>query len=130
MEATGRATDHLILRVNYSFTDAQNRSPGANFGKIAPQRPRDMANAEMVWTSGDGASLSAAVRYAGESYVNLANTLRLKGYSLVDVRGELPVVRGVTLYGRVENLFDRPWQTAYLYGSTGRAGYLGLRVHY
>ena len=130
LDATVQATDHLTLRINYTFTDAQNRSPGADFGKTAPQRPRDMANAEAVWTFSGGVGLSAAVRHAGDSYVNLANTLRLKGYTLVDIRGEVPVASGVVLYGRVENLFDRPWQSAYQYGSTGRAAYLGLRVRY
>ena len=130
LETTVRPTDHLTLRANYSFTDARNRAPGANFGKIAPQRPRDMANAEAIWSLASGASLSMAARFAGESYVNLANTQILKAYTLVDIRGEVPVMGGLTLYGRVENLFDRPWQTAYQYGSTGRAGYVGLRVHY
>ncbi len=130
LEGAIKPNDHLTFSANYSFTDAVNRAPGANFGKTAPQRPRDMANAEAVWSFAGGANLSLAARYAGESFVNLANTRRLKGYSLVDIRGEFPLAGGVTVDGRVENLFDRPWQTAYQYGSTGRAGYVGLRVHY
>jgi vitamin B12 transporter len=35
---------------------------------------------------------------------------------------------GLEVYGRIENLFDKTYETAAQYGNPGRAGYLGLRA--
>ena len=54
----------------------------------------------------------------------------LKAYALADLRGEVPLRPGISLHGRIENLFDRACQTAYQYGSVGRAVYVGVRARY
>ena len=77
-----------------------------------------------------GATLSAAVRWSGRSFDDLANGRVLKAYALADLRGEVPLRPGISLYGRIENLFDQAYQTAYQYGSVGRAAYLGVRARY
>lgn len=121
----------LTLDANYSFTDAKDDSAGsANRGHQLARRPRSTANASasFVWTG--GLTTSLAVRYAGASYDNLANTIRLKSYTLVDLRASYPITKGLELYGRVENLFDQRYQTAYQYGSLGRGGYVGMRARF
>ena len=68
------------------------------------------------------------MRYAGRSFDNAANTTRLKSYTLVDLRASYPLRPGLELYGRIENLFDRAYETAFSYGALGRAGYAGVRA--
>ena len=51
-----------------------------------------------------------ALRYAGESFDNAANTIRNKSYTLTDLRASYPLPHGLELYGRVENLFDKSYK--------------------
>ena len=125
-----RPRSELRLSASYTFTDAQNASPGAADGKALPRRPRDTAYAEASWTFDGGATVSAAARYSGRSFDDVANTTRLKAYALADLHGELPLKGGISLYARIENLFDRAYETAYQYGSVGRAAYVGVRARY
>lgn len=119
----------LSLDANYSFTDAKDDSPGsANRGHQLARRPRSTANASASYVWRAGLTTSVAMRYAGASYDNLANTVRLKSYTLVDLRASYAITRKLELYGRVENLFDQRYQTAYQYGSPGRGGYVGLKA--
>jgi vitamin B12 transporter len=66
----------------------------------------------------------------GMSYDNASNSRRLDGYDLFDLRASYPVTKQVELYGRIENLFNDHYETAYQYGTLGRAGYVGLRLKY
>ena len=123
------ATD-VTLSGAYTHTDAETRTRGALSGKLLPRRPRDTASAEADWRLANGAVLSLGARYAGESFDNLSNTRKLKAYALVDLRAETPLTAGLTLYGRIENLFDRTYETAYGFGSVGRTAMVGVRARY
>lgn len=124
-----RPVEGLELAANYTFTDATDRSPGgATFGRDLARRPRDTANllASFVWPS--KLSTGVAVRYAGRSFEDPANLVRLKSYAVIDLRAAYPIRSDLELYGRIENLTDRAYETTYQYGSLGRAAYLGLRL--
>jgi vitamin B12 transporter len=124
-----RPLDGLELTANYTYTDATDRSPGAStFGKRLARRPQDLANLGATYTWPSKLSTGLAVRYAGDSFDNPLNTRRLKAYTLVDLRAAYPLGHGLELYGRIENLFNKAYETAFQYGSLGRAGYLGLRA--
>jgi vitamin B12 transporter len=66
----------------------------------------------------------------GDSFDNAANTRRLDGYALAGVRASFPVGDHLEVYGRVDNLTDENYQTAYGYGTYGRAAYGGVRVRF
>ncbi len=67
------------------------------------------------------------MRWSGETFDDAAHVTRLAPYALVDLRGELALTRSVALFGRIENLLDKDYQTAYRYGTLGRSVYAGLR---
>jgi vitamin B12 transporter len=73
---------------------------------------------------------AAAMRYAGASFDDDANLTRLKSYTLVDLRAAYPLGRRLEVYGRIENLLDKAYETAFQYGSLGRAAYAGLRASF
>lgn len=119
----------LEMTANYTFTDPRDRSPGAaTFDKLLARRPQETANLGATYRFPLDISAGVAVRYAGRSFDNAVNTTRLKGYTLVDLRASVPLPHGLELYGRVENLFDRDYETVFRYGSLGRAGYVGVRA--
>ena len=126
-----RPVPALDLTANYTYTDARDRSPGsATFDRLLTRRPQDTANAGIDYTLPFGLKTGLAVRFAGRSFDNATNTTRVKGYTLVDLRASYPLRPGLEVYGRVENLFDRQYETIYRYGTLGRAGYLGLRANF
>ncbi|MFZ3485435.1 TonB-dependent receptor plug domain-containing protein [Sphingomonas sp. 3-13AW] len=125
--ASARLGARVTADGNFTWTEAENRSPGASFGNWLPRRPRYTANASATYRLPSGSSLGVALRWAGKSYDNAANTTRLDDYTLVDLRGELPISPNVRLVARVENLFDENYTTVYRYGTLGRSVYAGLR---
>jgi vitamin B12 transporter len=125
--AAARLGTRVALDGNFTWTEAENRSAGSSYGNWLARRPRYTANASATYSLPSGASLGAALRWAGKSYDNGSNTTRLDDYTLVDLRGELPVSESVRLFARVENLFDEEYATSYRYGTLGRSIYAGLR---
>ena len=118
----------LLLDANYSYTLSEDRSPdSATFGKWLQRRPRNTANASATYQLRSGASAGVAVRYSGKTYEDAANTIRLDGYTLVDLRAELPVSPKVSLFARAENLFDERYETVYRYNTLGRSIHAGFR---
>ena len=77
-----------------------------------------------------GLALGATVLTVGDSFDNATNTVRLDGYTLANIRAELPIIERLSIYGRVENLFDERYQTVANYGTIGRAVYGGVRVRF
>lgn len=133
IEATARAqlNDNFVIDGNFSWIRAEDRSPGtANFGNWLPRRPRYQANGSATYLWPFGLSTGVAVRWSGSAFDNAANSLatRLDDYTLVDLRAELPLSSSIRLFGRVENLFDRHYMTAYRYGTLGRSVYAGMRA--
>ncbi|WP_019831540.1 TonB-dependent receptor plug domain-containing protein [Sphingomonas sp. PR090111-T3T-6A] len=130
VELTGsvKATDRLTLDGNYSWTMAEDRSPGATHGNWLPRRPREEANGSVSYRWPLDISTTVAVRWAGHSFDDTANLTRLAGYTLVDLRAEVPVAGRFTLFARAENLLDKHYETAFQFGSLGRSVYGGVRA--
>jgi len=118
----------LTLDGNYSWTVAEDRSPGAaTYGKWLPRRPRDSANASISYELPFGVSAGAALRWSGHTFDNAANTTRLDSYTLVDLRAEVKASDKFSLFAHAENIFDEQYMTAYRYGTLGRSFYAGIR---
>ncbi|MDO6413342.1 TonB-dependent receptor [Sphingomonas sp. BIUV-7] len=118
----------LSLDGNFTWTASEDRSPGvATYGYQLARRPRHTANGSVTYAIPEGASLGVAVRWAGESFDNATHTTRLAPYTLVDLRGEVPLTKQVALFARVENLFDETYATVARYGTLGRSYYAGFR---
>lgn len=130
VEAIGtlRIGSRVLIDGNYTYSPSEDRSPGATtFGRQLPRRPRNAANGSATYTLPSGLSGGVAVRWSGETFDNATHTIRLAPYTLVDLRAGLPITKTLALFGRVENLFDAQYQTAYRYGTLGRSFYAGFR---
>jgi len=131
VELTGtlRATNQLSFTGNYTYIDAKDTSPGsATYGNQLPRRPQNLGNATATYVWPFRLSTTLALRYSGPSYDDAANTIRLGGYVLLDFRASFPITERAEVYGRVENLTDRHYETAYQYGTLGRSAYVGARI--
>ena len=119
----------LSLAANYTYTDAEDRSPASpTFGNQLPRRPRQSANASATYRWPSQFTAGVAARYASRSYDDAANKIALGGYVLVDLRMSYALKDRLELYGRVENATGKHYETAYQYGTYGRVGFAGLRA--
>jgi len=132
LELTGQArVAHLFANGNYSIVVNEDRTPdSATYGVQLPRVPRHVFNAELGYDLPRGVTTSVAVRWSGASFDTASSNAVLNGYALVDWRAEWKLVSGLTLFGRVENIGDKHYQTALGYNSLGRTGYFGVRGHF
>lgn len=121
----------LRVQANYTYTNATNRSPGnANFGRQLVRRPQQSLTALIHYRWPLGLETGATLTHVGRSFDNAANTTRIQGYVLADLRASFPVTERIDVYGRIENLFDERYETIIRFGTPGRAAYGGVRLRY
>jgi vitamin B12 transporter len=131
LQGSWKVTDRLTFSANYTYDDSEDQSPGSlTKGNQLARRPKNTANLDAGYEWPIKLRTDVAVRYAGDSWNDDAHTRLLKAYTLVDLRASYPLREGVELYGRIENLADEHYETAYQYGTLGRAAYGGVRLKY
>ena len=119
-----KPVEALTVQANYSWIDATNRANGLQLAR----RPSQSVNASIDYKWAFGLETGATVTHVSNSFDNASNTRRLEGYVLVDLRASYPITKGVSLYGRIENLFDEQYETIFRYGTPRRAAYAGVRL--
>ncbi len=136
LQATFRPIDELEIRANLTDLRVDDRTVGSpTYGQRLLRRPDTLANLEIAYTWPVKLQTSMAARYSSSSFDNDFSTfpetrVALGDYTLVDVRATYPLGERLEITGRVENLFDRTYQTTYQYGTVGRAGYLGVGLRF
>ena len=123
---TLKPVEALTVQANYSWIDAENRANGLKLAR----RPSQSVNASVDYRWAFGLETGATVTHVGDSFDNASNTRRLDGYVLVDLRASYPITQGVSLYGRIENLFNEEYETIFRYGTPRRAAYAGVRLSF
>ncbi|HCJ45087.1 MAG TPA: TonB-dependent receptor, partial [Erythrobacter sp.] len=114
----------LRLAGIYSYVDAEDRTTGLDLAR----RPNHFGTIYADWHSAFGLGLGADLRIVGPSWDNGANTNRLEGYELFDLRASFGIGDNFELFGRVENVFDTDYQTMAGYGTAGRSVFGGIRA--
>jgi vitamin B12 transporter len=125
-----RPVEAFIVTGSYTYLKAENRTPGANFGNDLARRPRHAVSVSADYRFPFGLGVGGTITHVGDSFDDPANAVRLDGYVLADIRAEMPITRQLSLYGRIENLFDARYRTVATYGSLGRTAYGGVRVRF
>lgn len=127
LEATV-GTDLAGWEANASLTllDPENRSDGPNRGKVLPRRPEQALRLDLDRDFGRY-SLGGTVIAEGRRFDDLANNRRMSGFATVDLRGEYRLDRDWRLQARIENLFDKDYETSEFFNQPGRSAYLTLR---
>ncbi|MFN3520049.1 MAG: TonB-dependent receptor domain-containing protein, partial [Sphingomonas sp.] len=122
-----RPVDRFTINAAYTHVDSENRSAGL-VGNDLARRPADSVSVSADYRFPFGLALGATVLTVGDSFDDAANRVRLDGYTLANLRAELPLNDRLSIYGRVENVFDADYRVVANYGTIGRAAYGGLRV--
>ena len=58
------------------------------------------------------------------------NEEKLDDYTVVDINGSFIIWKGLSVFGRVENLFDEDYEEALGFNTPGTAAYAGVRYSF
>jgi len=101
------------------------QTSGANQDKLLNRRATEAMRIEVARNLGDY-RLAGSLYAEGRRFDDLANTKRLGGYGLLDVRAEYRIAQGWLVQGHIDNLLDKQYETAQFYNQPGRGLYLTL----
>jgi vitamin B12 transporter len=101
------------------------QTSGANQGKLLNRRATEAMRIELARDFG-AYRLAGSLYAEGRRFDDLANTKRLGGYGLLDVRAEYRVDPDWLLLGRIDNLLDKRYETAQYFNQPGRGLYFTL----
>lgn len=124
------------VNLNYTYTIAEDLSDGVTEeNKTLIRRPEHQASLNVKYSPVSKLDLTVAARYVGEREDNDFSTwpssrVILPNYTLVDIFVSYDFLDYLTIYGRVENLFDEDYEEVLYYGTLGRAGYVGLSLNF
>jgi vitamin B12 transporter len=113
-------------QASLTLLDPENRSDGANRGNVLPRRTEQALSLDLDRDFGRY-RLGGTIIAEGRRFDDLANTRQLDGFATVDLRAEYQLDRDWQLQARIENLFDKDYETAAFYNQPGRSAYLTLR---
>lgn len=119
--------ERLRFEANYTDMETENRAAGENFGRELARRPGQMLNGELTYEWAFGLTTTAAVTHAGRSFDDVANTVVVDSYTVVDLRAAFALRDDLEVYGRLENAFDEEYETIARYGTVGRGFFVGVR---
>jgi vitamin B12 transporter len=120
------------LKGNFTRANSRDRSPGSpDFGLQLLRRPRQILNASVNLHLAAQVTATVAARHVSSSPemdfdAFPARRIALEPYTLVDLRLSLEAGNHWRIAGRIENLFDRSYETVYQYGTLRRAAYLSV----
>ncbi|MFL0672558.1 MAG: TonB-dependent receptor plug domain-containing protein [Erythrobacter sp.] len=126
---TMRPVDALSVQFTHGLVDTRNRTAGsASFDARLPRRPENSSSLLVDYRWPFGLETGFTLTNVSDAFENAANTIRLPGYVLGDLRALMPIGRNLEVTARIENLFDETYETALNFGQMPRAGYIGVRV--
>jgi len=78
--------------------------------------------------------LGLFIKYSGEKFDTDFSTypstrVSLDAYTLVNITASYDITDYITMFGRIENIFDEDYQDILFYGNLGRSGYLGFKLN-
>lgn len=110
IEVTANASlGDFSLSGSYAYSHSTVRASGvaaALNGLTPAQSPRHAASATIRWQPSAGAVLSMSGRYVGPQFEDDLQANILPNALTVDGVAQLPISKGLSLIGRVENIFD------------------------
>ena len=119
----------LSLDLHYTYTEARNETEGdANKGKELTYRPKHSGGASLNLQPIEKLNVNLNAHYVGKRYRTADNGESMPTYTLYNLAVSYDVMEWLKIFGRVENLTDKKYQSIYQYGESGIGVYCGIEV--
>lgn len=127
--ASFAVTPEWKLRVDYTYTMATDQDTGQELLR----RPKNKVSVTSIWKALDDLTLSATLNYVGpwqEQSIanNYAPGYISSGYTTVNLAANYAATENITLFGRIDNLFDRQYENPAGYLQPGFGIYAGVKI--
>lgn len=135
-QASIKLSDNFTVLANYTHMKTIDQTPDSpTFGMPAFNRPGEAGNLTVSYLWPFKLSTSVAMRYSGPSLTENFNVfpaeiVTLGGYTLIDLRASYAINDHFEVYGRVDNLTDKVYETVYQFGTWGRTAFGGVRIKF
>jgi vitamin B12 transporter len=121
-------TARLAMRADYTYTLAEDDITHEELLR----RPKVKASYATTWQASDALALSATLLYVGPWIdINRAGTLSgltAGGYATTNVAANYVLTRNVTLFARIDNLFDRRYEDPLGFDRPGFGVFAGVKA--
>lgn len=117
-------TDALDLTANYTHTKAEDVAAGTRLAR----RPEDQAFVALNWRPIEKLSTNISVTYNGDELDS--SGAMVASWTRVDLRASFDLTESLSLYGRIDNLFDEDYQQVLGYGTPGISAFAGIRARF
>jgi vitamin B12 transporter len=126
-----KVSDALRLNLNYTYNQTKDTA-----GEQRLRRPKNMANIGFDYQI-DKLTLSANLRMV-QDFVDLvldettfeSIALPLDNYEVIDISARYRVNTRLTVFARVENLFDKSYQDLAAFNTAGDTPHIGLKYQF
>lgn len=108
-----------------SLMDPENKSGGANDGKVLARRAEQTVTFNANKSFGHF-NLASKVFISGRRFDDSANTRRLAGFTTVDIVGAYRINKDLTAQVKVSNLFNEEYETVAGYNTDGTNVFFSL----
>ena len=140
--AAWQVNSRLNLRADYTYTDAKAVStPGCTSSPCAGQellrRPKNKASLTANWQVTDRLSFSSTLLYVGSWFDITRQTtapdgfnqyVKAPGYTTVNLAANYLLREDVTLFARIDNLFNKQYEDPLGFLRPGFGAYAGIRL--
>jgi vitamin B12 transporter len=124
----------LEITANYTYTDSKDKSTGSNeSGKNLIRVPQNKISININYfiskTNFNVEILNVGSREDKDYSTGIAERVKLKPYTLVNMAVTYQLLSHLSLYGRAENLFNTEYEQVLYYGTPGLSFYGGIRFN-
>ena len=126
MFASADVTDNLRLRADYTYIEAFDEISG----KELLRRPRHKATFSAGWKPIQPLLLTGSIAYYGTAIDVDRPTfgpVTVSDYTLVNFAADYTVTDNMSLFGRIDNVFDKKYQNPSGFEGTGIGAYAGVK---
>jgi vitamin B12 transporter len=117
-----------ILGINAMYTYVKTQDAD---GKALARRPESQIDARATYYVSENFDLGVNAQYIGKRYDSADKQGAQTGeYTVVGFVSNVKVNKFITVYGKIENLTDKYYQTVDGYATAGRSLYFGLNAKY
>lgn len=116
--------DWLSFDANYTYTEAKDETTD----KYLVYRPKHKGGIALNIIPLERLNVNLNAQYAGKRYRNTGNTEEMPAYTLLNLAAAYDVTNRFQVFGRVDNLSDKKYQSIYQYGEPGIGVYGGIKV--
>jgi vitamin B12 transporter len=129
--ASAKPMDDLTLRINYTYTDTEDKTTG----ETLIRRPENKIGFDLNYRFLNDGNVNLGVVYVGKRddldfSTSPSRRVKLDPYTLVNLAVSYDINKNFQLFGRIENLFDKEYEEVKGFGTPDLSFFVGTKLSF